>query len=75
MSPLYYEDEILRAVLGPDGPRSKVADKEKFNSLVAILCQSEEARGILRSKGYGDIGTSIDQAVRQVPGKGARCVS
>ena len=42
-------------------------DEDQLDSLAAHLAECELAKGILRARGYGKSGQSIDVMVREVP--------
>lgn len=42
-------------------------DEDQLDSLAAHLAECETAKSILRAKGYGKAGQTIDVTVREVP--------
>ena len=61
MSPQYYRDMIVRAV--------EDKNPETLDALAEYLRNAEKAHSILRAKGYGMQGTTIDATAALVPGK------
>jgi hypothetical protein len=62
-----YRAEILRAVLGSHANESKVANIERLNQIAAHLVDCEDAKSILRAKGYGAAGMSFVELARSLP--------
>lgn len=62
-----YRAEILRAVLGPKWSAIGVHDLNRLNDIASRLAESEEAMGILQSKGYRKTGMTLGEAVRGIP--------
>jgi hypothetical protein len=62
-----YRAEILRAVLGAGANESKVANIERLNQIAAHLVDCEDAKSILRAKGYGAAGMSFVELARSLP--------
>lgn len=62
-----YRAEILRAVLGGNPPPAKAHDLTRLNQIAEHLAECEEARTILRAKGYGRAGMSFVDMARSVP--------
>lgn len=59
MRPHHYRDMIIRAVADKDG--------DMLNRIVGALVDAEDAKRILRAKGYGEAGQTIYAAARLVP--------
>ena len=55
----HYRDMIIRAVADKDG--------DMLNRIVGALVDAEDAKRILRAKGYGTTGLSIEATAAQVP--------
>lgn len=62
-----YRAEILRAVLGDKANESKVANFERLNQIAAHLVDCEDAKSILRAKGYGAAGMTFVELARSLP--------
>jgi fructose 1,6-bisphosphatase len=62
-----YRAEILRAVLGAGANESKVVNIERLNQIAAHLVDCEDAKSILRAKGYGAAGMSFVELARSLP--------
>lgn len=62
-----YRAEILRAVLGPGAHEAKVANIERLNQIAEHLMDCEDAKTILRSKGYGAAGMTFVEMARSIP--------
>ena len=62
-----YRAEILRAVLGAGANESKVANIERLNQIAAHLVDCEDAKSILRAKGYGSAGMTFVELARSLP--------
>jgi hypothetical protein len=62
-----YRAEILRAVLGAHAHEAKVADPARLNRIAAHLVDCEDAKSILRAKGYGAAGMTFVELARSLP--------
>lgn len=62
-----YTAEILRAVLGKGAGDMKVEDPARLAQIADHLAECEEAKRILRAKGYGFAGASVADVARSVP--------
>jgi hypothetical protein len=62
-----YRAEILRAVMGENANTCKVANIARLNQIAAHLVDCEDAKAILRSKGYGAPGQTFVQLARSLP--------
>jgi hypothetical protein len=62
-----YRAEILRAVMGEHANTCKVANVERLNQIAAHLVDCEDAKSILRAKGYGAAGMSFVELARSLP--------
>ncbi|WP_198116913.1 hypothetical protein [Massilia rhizosphaerae] len=62
-----YRAEILRAVLGDKVSESKVANIDRLNQIAEHLVDCEDAKKILRSKGYGAAGMTFVELARSLP--------
>lgn len=62
-----YRAEILRAVLGANASEAKVADPARLHRIATHLVDCEDARSILRAKGYGAAGMSFAELARSLP--------
>jgi hypothetical protein len=62
-----YRAEILRAVLGDKANESKVANIERLTQIAAHLVDCEDAKSILRAKGYGYAGMTFVELARSIP--------
>ena len=62
-----YRAEILRAVLGDKANTCKVANVERLNQIAAHLVDCEDAKSILRAKGYGAAGMTFVELARSLP--------
>jgi fructose 1,6-bisphosphatase len=62
-----YRAEILRAVLGERANESRVANIERLNQIAAHLVDCEDAKMILRAKGYGAAGQTFVELARSLP--------
>ena len=62
-----YRAEILRAVLGDAANESKVANIERLNQIAEHLVDCEDAKSILRAKGYGAAGMTFVELARSMP--------
>lgn len=68
VKPHHYREMIVRAVLGTHPAMvAVVADSETLDMIVTALIQAELAKQILRAKGYGVTGQTIDATARLVP--------
>lgn len=61
MSPQYYRDMIVRAV--------EAKNPETLDALAEHMNNAEKAHSILRAKGYGAQGSTIEATAALVPGK------
>lgn len=62
-----YRAEILRAVMGDSANTCKVANIERLNQIAAHLVDCEDAKSILRAKGYGAAGMTFVELARTFP--------
>lgn len=62
-----YRAEILRAVFGERANEAKVHDPARLSRVVENLVDCEDAKSILRAKGYGRAGASFVELAREVP--------
>jgi fructose 1,6-bisphosphatase len=62
-----YRAEILRAVLGDHANVCKVANIERLNQIAAHLVDCEDAKAILRAKGYGAAGMTFVELAKSLP--------
>jgi hypothetical protein len=62
-----YRAEILRAVLGDNANVCKVANIERLNQFAEHLVDCEDAKAILRAKGYGAAGMTFVELARSLP--------
>jgi fructose 1,6-bisphosphatase len=62
-----YRAEILRAVMGDHANVCKVANIERLNQIAAHLVDCEDAKAILRAKGYGAAGMTFVELAKSLP--------
>ena len=62
-----YRAEILRAALGDRANECKVANIQRLNDIAAHLVDCEDAKSILRAKGYGAAGMTFVELARSLP--------
>jgi hypothetical protein len=62
-----YRAEILRAVLGDKANDCKVVDIERLNTIAAHLVDCEDAKAILRAKGYGTADMTFVELAKSMP--------
>jgi hypothetical protein len=62
-----YRAEILRAVLGDKANECKVVDMARLNTITAHLVDCEDAKAILRTKGYGTAGMTFVELAKSMP--------
>lgn len=62
-----YRAEILRAVMGEHANTCKVANIERLNAIADHLVDCEDAKSILRAKGYGAAGMTFVELARSLP--------
>jgi fructose 1,6-bisphosphatase len=62
-----YRAEIMRAVLGHGANEANVANIERLNQIAEHLVDCEDAKTILRSKGYGAAGMTFVELARSLP--------
>ena len=62
-----YRAEILRAVMGEHANDCKVANIERLNQITEYLVDCEDAKAILRAKGYGAAGMTFVELACSLP--------
>lgn len=59
---IHVRDMVVNAVNGQDAN-----SRDTLDAIVDVLCECEAAKQILRAKGYGVSGMTIDATARLVP--------